>query len=95
MKRRPTEIPYIPKDKRRSRFAAREGGRILASNKGVEALRQTNDNERAKPEKKQSGGCGCLVFMLVAWTIFSDGGLEFVRDLIEDVASRIQISIDD
>lgn len=65
MKRRPTEIPYIPKDKRRSRFAPREGGTIIESSKGVEALRQTNDGARDKPKKEKQGGCGCLVFAAV------------------------------
>ena len=30
MKRRPTEIPYIPKDRRGSRYAPREGGKMVA-----------------------------------------------------------------
>ena len=95
MKRRPTEIPYIPKDKRRSRYAPREGGKIIESSKGVEALRQTNDGARDKPKKEKQGGCGCMVLMFIAWLIFSDGGLELVRDLIEDMSARVEISVDE
>lgn len=88
MKHRPTEIPYIPKDKRRSRFAPRDGGKILSNNKGIEALRQTDGTTQGK--KKGGNGCGCTIFIIGAWLAFSDGAMEFAEDLLNTAGLRTE-----
>lgn len=90
MKRRPVEIPYIPKHRRRSRFAPREGGKILSRNKGVEALQQTNADAWGKRDKKKQNGCGLLFFFIVLGVMFGGEAGDGLLD--ELLGSKTEVS---